>query len=126
MPTILQTLYLLSEQRTCDLQEFFQHENQPYPAALSDGGKRYACQKSQLASILETYITSPEKKTEVIIIDGSALVHTLPPKRRKTFEDYAALDVLPSIHAYAMKYKSTNIVFDVYNPSSLKMETRSK
>lgn len=67
-----------------------------------------------------------KKKTEVIIIDGSALVHTLPPKRRKTFEDYAALDVLPSIHAYAMKYKSTNIVFDVYNPSSLKMETRSK
>ena len=25
-----------------------------------------------------------------------------------------------------MKYKSTYIVFDVYNPSSLKMETRSK
>ena len=121
-------LFISCQSRECDLQEFFQHENQPYPTALSDGGKLYACQKSQLTSILETYITCPEKEpdTEVIIIDGSALVHTLPPKRSKTFEDYAALDVLPSIHAYAMKYRRTHIVFDVYNPSSLKLETRSK
>ena len=54
------------------------------------------------------------------------MVHTLPPKRSKTFEDYAALDVLPSRHAYAMKYRRTHIVFDVYNPSSLKMEARFK
>ena len=54
------------------------------------------------------------------------MVHTLPPKREKTFEDYGALDVLPTIHAYAMMYKSTHIVFDAYNPSSLNMETRSK
>ncbi|KAJ8340119.1 hypothetical protein SKAU_G00347520 [Synaphobranchus kaupii] len=121
-------LFISCQSRECDLQEFFQHENQPFPAALSDGGKLYACQKSQLASILESYITSPDQEpdTDVIIIDGSALVHTLPPKRSKTFEDYAALDVLPTIHAYAMKYKSTHVVFDVYNPSSLKMETRSK
>ena len=74
-------LFISCQSRECDLEEFFQHENQPYPAALSDGGKLYPCQKSQLDSILETYITCPEKEpdTEVIIIDGSALVHTLPP-----------------------------------------------
>ena len=121
-------LFISCQSRACDLQEFFQHENQPFPAALSDGGKLYACQKSQLASILETGISSldQEPKTDVIIIDGSALGHTLPPKRSKTFEDYAPLDVLPTIHAYASKYKTTHIVFDVYNPASLKMETRSK
>ena len=77
---------------------------------------------------MNSRLTSPDQEpdTDVIVIDGSALVHTLPPKRSKTFEDYAALDVLPTIHAYAMKYKSTHVVFDVYNPSSLKMEIRSK
>ena len=72
-------LFISCQSRACDLQEFFQHENQPL-----DGGKLYTCQKSQLASILETGISSPdqEPKTDVIIIDGSALVHTLPRKDR--------------------------------------------
>ena len=37
----------------CDLQEFFRHEKQPFPAALSDCGKLHYCQKSQFAAILE-------------------------------------------------------------------------
>lgn len=92
-------LFISCQSRECDLQEFFKHENHPYPAALSDGGKLYSCQKSQLASILETYITLPDQEpdTEVIIVDGAALVHTLPPTRSKTFEDYAALDILPCL-----------------------------
>ena len=33
-------------------------------------------------------------------------------------------DVLPTIQAYSTKYKRTDIVFEVYRPSSLKAETR--
>ena len=36
------------------------------------------------------------------------------------------LDVLPTIQAYSTKYKRKDIVFEVYRPSSLKAETRSK
>ena len=67
--------------------EFFQQENQLFPASLSEGGKIYSCQKSQLTSILEKHILLPDQEPEVddIIIDGSVLVHALPPKRSKTF-----------------------------------------
>ncbi|KAJ8333969.1 hypothetical protein SKAU_G00412880 [Synaphobranchus kaupii] len=121
-------LFISCQNRECDLNEFFRHENHPFPAALSDGGKLHTCQKSQLAAILETLVKIPDMGPEAdcIIIDGSALVNSLPPRTSKTFEDYAALDVLPTIQAYSTKYKRTDIVFDVYRPSSLKSETRSK
>ncbi|KAJ8394319.1 hypothetical protein AAFF_G00047260 [Aldrovandia affinis] len=114
--------------RECDLKEFFRHENQSHPAALSDGGKLHTCQKSHLTTILESQVTTPEAEpdADTIIIDGAALVNSLPPRSSKTFEEYAMLDVLPTIQAYSTKYKRTDIVFDVYRPSSLKAEIRSK
>ena len=95
---------------------------------MSDGGKLHSCQKSQLATILESLVTilDTEPPADVIIIDGSALVNSLPPRSSKTFEDYAVNDVLPTAQAYSAKYKKTDIVFDVYLTSSLKFETRSK
>ena len=121
-------LFISCQSRECDLLEIFQHENQLFPASLSKGGKIYSRQKSQLTSILEKHILLPDQESEVddIIIDGSALVHALPPKRSKTFADYAAIDFLPRIRDYANAYKTTHVVFDVYIPSSLKAITRSK
>lgn len=92
-------LFISCQSRECDLQEFFCHENQQFPAALRDGGKLYTTQKSQLAAIIESHVTIPdvEPEADTIIIDGSALVNTLPPRTLKTFEDYAMLDVLPTV-----------------------------
>ncbi|KAJ8387985.1 hypothetical protein AAFF_G00147760 [Aldrovandia affinis] len=92
-------LFISCQSRECDLKEFFRHENQSHPAALSDGGKLHTCQKSHLTTILESQVTTPEAEpdADTIIID-----------------------------AYSTKYKRTDIVFDVYRPSSLKAETRSK
>ncbi|KAJ8258069.1 hypothetical protein GJAV_G00192820 [Gymnothorax javanicus] len=73
-----------------------------------------------------TYQFNEEPEADVIIIDGSALVNSLPPWSSKTFEDYAASKVLLTIQAYSNKYKQTDIVFIVYKPSSLKAEARSK
>jgi hypothetical protein len=53
-------LFISCQSRECDLKEFFRHENQPFPAALSDGGKLHSCQKSQLAAILESLVTIPD------------------------------------------------------------------
>ena len=46
----------------CDLYDFFRHDNHTFPAALSDGGKLHACQKSQLAAVLESHVTLPDNE----------------------------------------------------------------
>ena len=121
-------LFISCQSRECDLKEFFRHENQSHPAALSDGEKLHTCQKSHLTTILESQVIAPEAEpdTDIIIIDGAALVNSLPARSSKSFEEYAMLDVLPAMQAYSTKYKRIDIVFDVYRPSSLKAETRSK
>ena len=115
-------LFIPCQSRECDLYDFFRHETRPFPAALSDGGKLHACQKSQLAAVLESHVTLPdnEPQADVFITGGSALVNVLPPRTSNTFEDYATLDVLPTIRAYSIKYERTYIVFDVYRSSSLR------
>ena len=121
-------MYISCQNRECDLKEFFRHENQSFPAALSDGGKLHSCQKSQLTAILESLVTIPntEPHADAMIVDGSALVNSLPPRSSKTFEDYTVSVVLPAIKSFSIKYKSTDIVLDVYQSSSLKAETRLK
>ncbi|KAJ8046459.1 hypothetical protein HOLleu_05133 [Holothuria leucospilota] len=121
-------LFISCQNRECDLNEFFRHENHPLPAALSDDGKLHLCQKSQLATILEALVTIPDKEPEAdcIIIYGSALVNSLPPRTSKTFEEYSALDVLPTVQLYSIRYKRTDNAFNVYHSFSLKSETRSK
>ena len=121
-------LFISCQSRECDLLEFFKHENQSFPAALSDCGNLHSCQKSQLASILEKDITCPDTKPNAtaIVIDGSALVNSLPPRTSKTFGEYAMLDVLPKVQAFCSTYNRTDIVFDVYLTTSLKAETRTK
>ena len=98
-------LFVSCQSRECDLKEFFRHENQQFPAAFCDGGKLHSYQKSQLAIILESLITIPntEPQADVIIIDGSALLNSLPPRSSKTFEDYAINDVLSTVQAYSTK-----------------------
>lgn len=121
-------LFISCQARECDLPEFFSHENQSFPAALSDTGSLHTGKKSDLAGILENTIVLPDSQPEcdVIIIDGAALSHSLSPKTSKTFEEYAVRDVVPKILSYSSKYKRTDIVFDVYKTSSLKAETRLK
>ena len=121
-------LFISCQNRHCDLQEFFKHENQSYPASLSDSGKLHTCQKSQLVEIIEAQVNIPDRepKGDAIIIDGSALINALPPRTSKTFYDYAKEDIIPKVEYYGARYERVDVVFDVYKKSSLKSETRSK
>ena len=118
-------LFNSCQNRECDLQEFFCHGNQSFPVSLSDGGRLHICQKSQLAAILEGKVTLPDAEpvTDAIIIDGSALVNSLPPRTSKTFAEYAEMEFIPKVVACANRYHRTDIVFDTYQASSLKSET---
>lgn len=102
-------------------------------AAISVISKSIFCDEivdicSTLIILLSNYTVYPSDivEADTIIIDGSTLVNSLPPRTSKTFEEYAVLDVLPTIQSYLTKYSRTDIVFDVYQPSSLKAEARSK
>ena len=73
---------------------------------------------------LATADTIPE--ASAIIVDGLALMNTLSPRASKTFEEYATKDVIPTVEAFVSIYRRTDTIFDVYRPTSLKAETRSK
>ena len=121
-------LFISCQNRQCDLQEFFKHENQSFPASLSNKGKLHTCTKSDLVDVLQAKVTLPETKPEsdVLIVDGSALVNTVAPRTPKSFEEYARTDILPKVEYYSMTHKRTDIIFDVYHQSSLKAEARCK
>lgn len=121
-------LFISCQTRECDLREFFQYENQSTPASLSDSGKFYSCQKSQLVDILKDKVTMPdsEPSADSIIIDGTAMVNASAPGRSKSFDEYATEDIIPKVMFYSSEYRRTDIVFDVYKQPSLKSETRSQ
>ena len=78
--------------------------------------------------ILKKKETLPDSgiTTDVVIMDGSALVNILVPRTSKTFAEYAEKEFLPKIKASTEKYLRCNVVLDTYPASSLKAETRSR
>ena len=53
-------LYISCQVRGCKLDDFFWHENQPSPPALAQYGQMHYGTKSDLATILESSVTSPD------------------------------------------------------------------
>ena len=79
--SLFSRLYIASQIRSGDLGQFFQHENQAYPPALSQMGKLRTGTKSDLVGCLEhlvpTQDLSPNPVVQVILLDGAAIVNTL-------------------------------------------------
>ena len=59
-------------------------------------------------------ISDVEPEANTIIVDGSAFVKSMHPRTSITFDDYARVNVLPTVQAFSTKYKRTDIVFDVF------------
>ena len=74
--------------------------------------------------ILEASVTPTGTKLEAysIVIDGSALLNASQSRLSKTFGEYASQEMIPKIHRYCSSHRRTDIVFDVYWPSSLKSD----
>ena len=88
-------LFIASQTRDGDLDEFFAHENQACPPTLSHIGKMRHGTKSDLVRCLEDLIPPQEDAAarppvEVMILDGAAIVNMLPPGNVKTFSEYAS------------------------------------
>ena len=109
--------FISCQTRQCELQEFFNHENQPTSVSLSDSGKLDTCQKSQLTEILQAQVILPDKGAtggwdDAISIDGSDYINAIPPQSSKTFDDYAREDILPKVimNANGAKYMHVNSI----------------
>ena len=56
-------LFISYQNRQCDLQEIFKHENQTTPASLGSGGQLHLCQNSQLTELHQAQVDIPDKET---------------------------------------------------------------
>ena len=110
--------------RDGNLEEFFKHENQSAQPSLASMGKLRLGQESDLLPCFEqNRILSPP---DVKVLDGAALVNMLPPRQCKTFDEYARTVFLLYIIPQTQKVERLDIVWDCYNPTSLKQSTRER
>ena len=128
--SLFSRLYIASQTRDGDLQEFFKHENQAYPPALSQGGVLRSGIKSELVHCLESLVSvdgTPTTPTvDTLILDGAAIVNMLKPGSAKTFQDYADNIVLPYIQSRLQNVSRIYVVWDVYHKDSLKVDARNR
>ena len=119
-------LYIACQSRDGDLNEFFKHENQPWPPSLSKAGKMRDGTKASLLTCLEgmSYAPNGTPQVDAKIMDGSVVVHMLPSGTSTTFQDYASNVFMPYIEGQLQSVRRIDIVWDVYRDDSLKSATR--
>ena len=81
-------LYIALQIHNGDLDEFFRHENQASPPALSQMGVFRTGNKHCLQDLASEENTSTPT-VQATILDGAAIVNMLQPGCAKTFHDYA-------------------------------------
>ena len=103
-------LYFGCQNRDGNLDDFFQHENQACPPALSDGGGIQLGVKSDLLACLEDF-SQPRSEvppTSSIVLDGAVIkkliIQLLKPATAKTFYEYAQQVFVP----YTLKTSSSH------------------
>ncbi len=139
--SLFSQMYISCQIRKGDLDNFFKHENMPWPPALAEQNRMRRTDKSDLVECLEhldktnrsnnNQQSAAMNPSEALIIDGSALVHILDPKnaarKPSTFKEYATHVFLPHIENQLAEVTCRlDVVWDVYYPDSLKCQTREE
>ena len=87
----LSQLFIAAQVRKTKLEEFFKHENHPWPLALSLHGRlRLPSNKSELLLCIEPSV-QPEAPShyDAKVFDGAAMMHALPRENTSTFGEYS-------------------------------------
>ena len=121
-------LCISCQRRDGDIDNFFSHENQGSPPALSTGGNIRIGVKADLLRCLESDLleNSSVPMADATIFDGAAVVQMLNPGTSRTFQEYGDRVFAPYISAQLEKSSRIDLVWDVYLPASLKASTRQK
>ena len=121
-------LYISCQTRDGNLEEFFRHENQACPPALSESEKLHTGTKSDLLLCLEGCAKSQSESppATAIVLDGAAITQMLKPGDTKTFDEYAHRIFIPYIMRQLQNSTRLDLVWDSYRADSLKTSTREK
>ena len=122
-------LYIGCQTRDGNLEEFFRHENQAYPPALSDCGNLYLGTKSDLLVCLEDLSETQSEVPVVstVVLDGGVIVQMLKPATAvKCFAEYASQIFIPYILSQFQNASCVDLVWDRYLEDTLKGTTRAK
>ena len=121
-------LFIGCQTRDGNLEEFFRHENQQCPPALSDGGRLYLGSKSDLLVCLEGHAEPQSEAPTVtaVVLDGAVIVQMLKPGTAKTFEEYAQQVFIPYVVRQFQHVSRLDLVWDSYRADSLNASTREQ
>ena len=122
-------MYISTQIRGVDMDQFFSHETLKYPPALTKCGEMRSGEKSDLLKYLQ--LTPPQShlgNVSAAALEGSVLVNMIKPKKNKTFGDYCSEMLIPQLQKYTREYDAQRIevVFDTYKQVSLKLSARGK
>ena len=123
-------LYVATQVRGGDMDEFFCHETLSYPLSLSSCGVLRSGEKSEIVTHLKGLVLAkPETEPSRSIPNvGPVIVNQIKPSKNQTFSKYAEEILLP----YLLKYKTSvnanrmDVVYNTYPSISLKGTVRSK
>ena len=102
-------MYIATQVRGGDLDEFFCHETLPYPPALSKGGELRSGNKSDLAKCIQpAEIVSTVPKVNAAVLEGSVIVNMTKPKQNQSFKSYSAESFYPRVKKFQMEYSILN------------------
>jgi len=122
-------LYVASEARDANIDDFFSHEKQMYPPSISEDGKlRKPTNKSDIIDCIQTKCDISFNDSQPIVtakmFDGAAVIHMLNPGIATTFSGYYELIFKPYFSNQLKNSSRIDIVFDRYISNSLKAGTR--
>ncbi len=121
-------LFITAQVRNTKLEDFFSHENHPWPPALSLHGKlRSPSSKSELLGCLAPcdQLEAPHD-VDAKVVDGAAIVHALPHEGVSKFVEYSNSVFIPWTERQLESCSRIDIVWDTYRADSLKAATREK
>ena len=123
-------LYVALQSRDGDMREFFSHEVQSFPPALSEFGNiRLPSAKSDLLKCLQpngyNHVELPTQ-FDCKVLDGAVIVYSLPTVEALTFDEYAEKVFIPHLQQQLHQCKRVDVVWDSYVSNSLKDATREK
>ena len=123
-------MYISTQIRGGDLEEFFSHETLQYPPSLSKCGEMRSGNKSDLVKHIEPSAESGSTtpKVTAAVLEGSVLVNMTKPNKNQSFKNYCSDIFFPQVKKLRQQYNSERIdvVFDTYKDPSLKASTRMK
>ena len=102
------------------------YESSEFPPSLTKDGEMHHGDKADLVNIIvsDNHRYSEHPDTTCVVIDGAAMVRKNKPQNSTTIGEYIDDELMPKIINKFTYSDRVDLVFDQYNPDSIKTGTR--